>query len=255
MFGEKTDEKNESDQGNLDALPSENALPEIKIYGHSSLLYWWPVWLAALVAGVYTVLFGETVSTASGARENLLPNAGVGVAFTALLLATIIFTNVKMRGTASVVMLLAIALVVVTLAYIGVWDEIAAAVPALSIHMDAGFYLVFGAALLMVWLLQFFVFDRLVYYRVRPGQLIEERVIGGGERSFDADGLLFEQKDDDFFRHRVLGLGAGDLTLTTSDARNATITIENVLFAERRVGEIQRLIAVKPDDVRAPAPG
>lgn len=37
----------------------------------------------------------------------------------------------------------------------------------------------------------FFVFDRFTYWRIRPGQMTEEHLIGGGAESFDTNGLRF----------------------------------------------------------------
>jgi hypothetical protein len=47
-----------------------------------------------------------------------------------------------------------------------------------------------------------------------------------------------------------LGFGAGDLTLTTGGANKETIRIPNVLMVDRKMKSIERLIAVKPQDVR-----
>ena len=49
----------------------------------------------------------------------------------------------------------------------------------------------------------------------------------------------------------ILGLGAGDLTLTIGGANEETIHIPNVLFVKRKVQAIERVIGVKPDQVRA----
>jgi hypothetical protein len=43
---------------------------------------------------------------------------------------------------------------------------------------------------------------------------------------------------------------AGNLTLTIGGASEETIQIPNVLFVNRKVKAIERLIAVKPDAVR-----
>jgi hypothetical protein len=124
-------------------------------------------------------------------------------------------------------------------------------IPNLSARANLGFYLVFSTTLLIVWLLAFFVFDRLIMWRVRPGQLIEERLVGGRARSFDATGLRFEKRGQDFFHDIVLGLGAGDLLLTTGGSKD-TIQIPNVLLVDRKVKAIEMLIIVKPDQI-APA--
>jgi hypothetical protein len=105
--------------------------------------------------------------------------------------------------------------------------------------------------LLVVWLAAFFFFDRLSYWRVRPGQVIEERLVGGSATTYDANSLRFEKRDQGYFRHIVLGLGAGDLMLTGKDLRDGTITLPNVLFVDRKVRAIEQLIAVKPDQITA----
>ena len=102
-----------------------------------------------------------------------------------------------------------------------------------------------------MWIAMFFVFDRLTYWRVRPGQIIEQRLIGGGERSFDTHGLLFEQRPADLFQQRLLGFGAGDLILKTGGAHKAEITIPNVVFVDSIIRKTQRLIAVQPESPAA----
>jgi hypothetical protein len=81
--------------------------------------------------------------------------------------------------------------------------------------MNTGFYLVFSTALLIIWLAMFFVFDRMTYWRVRPGQLTVEHLIGGGAESFNANGLRFQKLNSDLFR-ATLGIDAGDLEAITA---------------------------------------
>ena len=64
--------------------------------------------------------------------------------------------------------------------------------------------------------MMFFVFDRMTYWRIRPGQMIEEHLIGGGAESYDTNGLRFQKLGSDLFRV-VLGLGAGDLRVAHSE--------------------------------------
>lgn len=227
------------------------ARQEVRLYSHSPLLYWWPVWVGSLTLGVVSLATGDVVQLDAHGGESMIASSAIGVVFVLVLLMVIGFTSVRMRGIVSVTAILAVVLALVLISYAGLWDAIFALVPSMSVHMNAGFYFFFGGALAVMWTLQFFVFDRLTYYRILPGQMIEEHMIGGGERSFDTNGLLFEQKNDDFFRHRLLGLGAGDIELVTDDARREKITLENVLFVERRVSEIQKLIVVRPDAARS----
>ena len=154
------------------------------------------------------------LATAPGAR----PSSALGLTYLAILLLLIVFTNVRLRGINSVVALLSVGFITVLLAWFGWWDDIAMLIPYLSVHMNTGFYLVFSTGLLIIWLLMFFVFDRLTYWRIRPGQMTEEHLIGGGAETFDTNGLRFQKHSSDFFRS-ILGLGAGDLTATFEGER------------------------------------
>ena len=76
--------------------------------------------------------------------------------------------------------------------------------------------------------------------------MTEEHLIGGGAESFDTNGLRFQKLGADFFRV-VLGLGAGDLRATAAGGSGAAIEIPNVLFVDRKVHAIEKLISVKPE--------
>jgi hypothetical protein len=215
---------------------------EIKIYGHSTLLYWWPAWALGFVIALLNAGQEKLLPTATGAQ----PSSALGLTYVAVLLLLIVFTNVQLRGINSVVTLLTLAFLAVVLAWFGWWDDIARMVPYLHVHMNTGFYLVFSSGLLIIWLLMFFIFDRLTYWRIRPGQMTEERLIGGGAETFDTNGLRFQKHSSDFFRV-VLGFGAGDLMATAAGGRGAPIEIPNVIFAESKIEAVEKLISVKPE--------
>jgi hypothetical protein len=230
------------------AHPIETATPhvvvsqEISVYGHSTLLYWWPAWAFGFLFALLNTGQEQFLATAPGAQ----PSSALGLTYLALLLLLIVFTNVRLRGINSVVTLLAVAFIAVLLAWLGWWDDIAKLIPYLSVHMNTGFYLVFSSGLLIIWLLMFFVFDRLTYWRIRPGQMTEERLIGGGAESFDTNGLRFQKHSSDLFRS-ILGLGAGDLKAMMAGEHGAAIELPNVMFVDRKVHAIEKLIAVKPE--------
>jgi hypothetical protein len=224
------------------ALPHPAALQEINIYSHSTLLYWWPAWAFGLLFALLNA--GQEKYLATGAGEHA--SSALGLTYLSLLLLLIVFTNVRLRGINSVVALLTVSFITVLLAWFGWWDDIAKLIPYLSVHMNTGFYLVFSTGLLIIWLLVFFVFDRLTYWRIRPGQMTEERLIGGGAESFDTNGLRFQKLSSDFFR-AALGLGAGDLKATGAGEHGAAIGISNVTFVARKLHAIEKLISVKPE--------
>ena len=219
---------------------------EINLISHSNVIYWWPAWLLGYAMALISYIQSPTPGSEPGAVWYVHPSNNPGLLFIATIILLIIFTNAKLRGIYSVVTLISAAFFVVLFAWLGWWDAILNFVPHLSARANMGFYLVFSTALFAVWLSAFFVFDRFVYWSVRPGQLVEQRLIGGSSRSYDTNGRRFEQRDQDYLRHLLLGLGAGDLQLTGQGLRGETIAIPNVLFVDSKVKAIEALIVVKP---------
>lgn len=215
---------------------------EIHVYGHSTILYWWPAWAFGFLIALLNAGQERFLATAPGAQ----PSSALGLTYLAILLLLIVFTNVRLRGINSVVALLGTGLIAVLLALFGWWDDIAKLIPYLSVHMNTGFYLVFSTGLLAIWLSMVFVFDRLTYWRIRPGQMTEEHLIGGGAESFDTNGMRFQKLSSDLFR-AMLGCGAGDLKATMAGEHGATIELANVILVERKVKAIELLISVKPE--------
>jgi hypothetical protein len=220
---------------------------ELKIISHSPLMYWWPVWVLGYVFALLTFLQGEQVTV--GGRDYLFhPEQELGVIYTVVFMLVILITNVTLRGMMSVLVIVSALFFTVLFAWLGWWDNILSWLPYLGMHMNLGFYLFFSTAVFIAWALAVFFFDRLEYWRVRPGQMTFERMIGGGERSYDTRGMVFEKHLEDFFRHWILGLGSGDLMIKTSGARSEEIFIPNVAFVDRKVKQIQTLVAIKPDE-------
>ena len=71
-------------------------------------------------------------------------------------------------------------------------------------------YVFLGLFFLLVWLFSLFVYDRRTYIVVTPGQFRVRQEIGRGELIYDVTLMMFERKRDDFFRHKILGLGLLD---------------------------------------------
>jgi hypothetical protein len=71
----------------------------------------------------------------------------------------------------------------------------------------------------LFWLAVVFAFDRMHYWKFPPGRLTYESSFGGGQKSYDTSGMLFEKLRDDPFRHWLLGMGSGDLVIATAGAQ------------------------------------
>jgi hypothetical protein len=100
----------------LVAVAAEEARPatlqEIKIYSHSTLLYWWPAWAIGFVIAILNAGQERLLATAEGAP----PSSALGLTYILVLLLLIVFTNVRLRGINSVVTLLTLAFFSVLLA-------------------------------------------------------------------------------------------------------------------------------------------
>jgi lysylphosphatidylglycerol synthetase-like protein (DUF2156 family) len=259
--------------------PGQPPLPagprEIRIYGHTLLFYWWPVWLAGYILGLLTYVHDSRLAivpsgsayvaeeqrkivlpphkeleSSTDLKERVHPNKNLGVIFAVVLFVVILITTVPLRGLSSAIAIMVILLLTVLFAWMNWWDDIFRLFGLLAIHINLGFYLVFSTVLLVAWLLVFFVYDRLSYWRVTPGQITHEFVFGAGQRSFDTGNMAFEKLRDDLFRHWILGFGSGDMVMypmTAASSSREELQIHNVLFVGTKLRKIQELIAEKPE--------
>ena len=147
---------------------------EIKLISHSDVFYWWPAWVVGYAMAFVSYGQGsERAADGSTVISYVHPSNNPGLIFITVIALLVIFTNSKLRGIYSVVTIVTIAFFAVLFAWLDWRDDILSVIPNLSAHANMGFYLVFASALFLIWLLAIFVFDRLTYWRVRPGQLIE----------------------------------------------------------------------------------
>jgi hypothetical protein len=220
-------------------------LTEVRLYSHSNFFYWWPVWAVGYLMALITWMGGHSEEI-GGAHVLIHPNKDLGVIFTVTVFLVILITNVTVRGTSSVIVLLAVAFLTLLLAYMGWWAELLARLGLVALYMNMGFYVVFSTLVFVLWAVSVFVYDRLSYWQVRAGQITHETVVGGAQRSYDTRGMVFEKQRADLFRHLVLGLGSGDLVISTTGAKPETVPVPNVLFVSSKLRKIQHLIAMKP---------
>jgi hypothetical protein len=253
------------------------AQEEVRIYSHSSLFYWWPVWAVGLLMGLLTLADGQRMVTVPakteaqareiqgyGLRDVLILPEGkklprdsdgnpmpptlhmaqsprLGVIYATVLIIIIIISNVPLRGLWSVLLILAIFILVLIFSLWGIWDDIVRIVSLLDIRINMGGYLSISLVLLAVWAVTVFVFDHRTYVIVTSGQVRVCLAIGAGETVYDTTGMTFTKRQDDLFRHWIIGLGSGDLIIHRSNTTQE-IDMPNVLFVGSKIKEIERLI-------------
>ncbi len=198
---------------------------------------------------VLTYLYGKPVQieTIGQTRQWLHPSSNLGVIFFLVLFTVILITNFSVRGLASGMIIMGGVLLTVVLAYLGWWDEVFSWLGNLKVHLTLGAYFWFSTLMCLAWFVTVFGIDHLSYWEVTPGQLTHKIHFGTESKSYNAQGMGLEKHRDDLFRHWLLGIGSGDLTIRTSGATRDVIEVPRVLFVGSKVAAMQRLIAEVPE--------
>ena len=255
----------------------------IRIYSHSMLFYFWPVWALGYFFALWTFVDGHRVafvpesakygtgmvSKLNGqedapekkaiiiyADENSKTSMEVtplhmtvsplpGVIFSVALGFVLFVTNISLRGLMSYLVLGFVALVLLTLHSFGLLKNLGTFAALLDIRINMGGYLFISTLLLTIWLLAFYFFDRQMYIIFTTGQVKVCAEVGEGEKVYDVTGLHFEKLRSDFFRHVVLGMGSGDLVVHTSGADSREFRFDNVLNIDKKIKDIEALISAK----------
>jgi hypothetical protein len=257
---------------------------EIRVYSHSSLFYWWPVWAVGFLMGFITIIDGGHMAVVpknaiverdrevvghDGKHDVIILPAGaklqaksandaepappklymahsskLGVIFCTVLLLIIVVSNVPLRGLWSVMIVLFVVLLMVIFALADWWGWIVEKVSLLDIRINAGGYFFIATILFIIWAVTVFIFDHRTYLAVTPGQIRMCMAIGAGETVYDTAGMTFSKRQDDLFRHWIVGMGSGDLIIHRSNTQQE-IDLPNVLFIGAKIKEIERLVKEK----------
>ncbi len=220
---------------------------KLRIYSHSALLYWWPVWVVGYIMAFLSHFQGKEVEVGAS-KVFIHDSSNLGLIFFGVLFIVILVTNYSVRGLASGMVIMAFVLSFVLMLYFNVWERFSGWFLSHKIFLDEGAYLWFSVLLSVMWAIVVFGFDRTSYWQVEPGQLTKASLFGSGSKSFNTQGMSLEKHQDNLFRHWLLGLGSGDMQIRTSGATREQIDISNVLFVGSKVAAMQRLIAETPEE-------
>ncbi|MEE2929905.1 MAG: hypothetical protein VX599_04260 [Pseudomonadota bacterium] len=216
-----------------------NQLSEIKVYTHSPILYWWPIWALGLIFG-FVSLFVSGEGTEAAARVQ-------GQTFVFVLVFVIFSTTVKLRGANSVILGLILLIGGILLATANLSGPIAAFIGGLDIRMSPAFYWFVGISVFVMWAVMIFGFDKVKFYEIAPGQVRERVFWGSGDRAESGANARCRYLKDDFLRHRILGVVVtGDIEITLADGE--VWYLHNVLFAKEKANRINELIVTRPVD-------
>jgi hypothetical protein len=169
----------------------------------------------------------------------------IGSLFVVILVLTVVITNVPLRGLWSFMVIVLIVLVALLITLFHAWDDIFGLIGGLHIYINMAGYLFIAAAVLLVWALATYIFDRRAYIIFTAGQVKVCEHIGDAVRTYDTVGMTFEKQRDDLFRHYILGFGSGDLIVRTSGAERQEIKIHNVLGIGWKLKAVEDVIREK----------
>jgi hypothetical protein len=243
---------------------TKSAAPhELKVYMHSWLLYWWPVWAVGYLMAAWTLIENqhmvlvpqqaEVVGNAVTVPEGTSPymtGAHVsasrvpGVIFALTLLTVLAFGTGWLWGWRAITFAAVLVAGFLLVSWLDFWDDLARWVTYLHVYINLGGYLVISTGLLLLWLVQFFVVDRRSYVVFSLGQVRVHYEIGEEEKAYDTAGMSFEKAPYDWFRWLV-GFGAGDLRVKV---RGEVIHLPNVIHVGRRLDAIEVLLRIKDVD-------
>jgi hypothetical protein len=172
----------------------------------------------------------------------LAENKAYGVCWAVVLLVLIVITNVPLRGMWSVMVIVVVVFLVIIASLAGWVPTIMETLFRLHIHINLAGYLVISLALFLIWLITFIFFDPQIYIVFTPGQMRVREEIGGSETLYPTAGIMLQKQRSDLFRHWIVGLGSGDLLVTTSGAAAHHFALPNVLFVGYKVKRIEDML-------------
>ena len=243
--------------------PAHPTTRELRVYSHSGLLYWWPVWVVGLGMAAWTALedrhmalvpagtvaAGNTLTVPGGDAPVLTTvhmsasrTPGLVFALTVLLVAA--FGSGWVRGWRAYTFVASAAAALLLVNWLEGWDDLARWAAYLQVYINLGGYLLLSGGLLVLWVAQVVAVDRRRSIVFTQGQILVHHEIGEQEQAYDTAGVAFEKAPYDWFRW-VVGFGAGDLRARVG---GQWIEIPNVVRVGRKLGAIERMLRTKDVD-------
>jgi hypothetical protein len=104
-------------------------------------------------------------------RPRVSRHAWLGSMFLVILLLTIFITNVPLRGLWSFFAIGAVVVVALLFSVFHVWDDFYTLLGGLHIYINMAGYMFVALAVLLIWLVAVYIFDRRTYIIFTPGQV------------------------------------------------------------------------------------
>lgn len=242
---------------------SQPVPPELRIYSHSPILYWWPVWAIGFLMALWTYIDdhhmvlvpdGTVVEEGRlvlpGGADPVITDIHIarsripGVLFVLTLLAVAVLSQAYLRGPWSLFIGAMVLAAVFLVGWLNWWEPLWQWLNLLNVHINLGGYLVVSMALFIAWALNVFVLDRRTCLIVALGQVRFRDELGDEEKAYDSGTVAFEKRPYDWFRWLV-GFGAGDLVVRTGGPQPQTVELPNVVGVGHWLDQIEERLRTR----------
>lgn len=232
------------------AKPRPEAAPnEVRLWGHSTILYWWVVWVYGYICAAITHLYGRTFDPEiSDGVEPILTkvhaNPWLGSSFLLLVLFIIIFSAVRVKGYIVLIAAMALIILALTADKFGIKPTRIFEFELPPVYMSFGFYIVISTVLLFFWFVAVFIMDRASYWLFKPRTAEQINFHFVDNQSFPTLMMQVRARPVDFLR-KVLGLGlARDIVLSfNTGGSKVEFAIPNAWNVDRKLRQIHAMNA------------
>lgn len=224
---------------------SERVPAHYDIWGHPSIIYWWPVWIYGYICAIVTVIAGKKVEL-GGNTFLIYEGSWLGLSFLGLVLFVIMFTAWKVQAYLAFVLLLVMAMVSQYLVYAKLWDKIFSNIVLPVVYMNLAFYLIFSTVILVVWSVAIFLLDRATFWRFEHNKAEYKNSFNPNlNQAYGGVNMVVVARPPGDFLRRALGLFmTGDIAIKPSDMAPEVLVL-NVWNAERHAKMITKVLATQ----------
>lgn len=202
----------------------------VVVYGHSQLLFWWPVWLYGFFLATYSYLY-----IPNGKSTDIYNT--INLVYILILVSIITFTSLRLPTVFFIIAALLAAGLITLIKLKTDIIIISSIINNMHVSMNFEFHLVFNLYIFAIWLLSVVVYDRTEKWVIQSGKIEIHSLIDGFEL-IHPSAASFRRKRDDFVCHWILGLGhVGDVY---AHVDNRTIHLRNVFVSSSKLGAMFR---------------
>ena len=226
----------------------ESQEKRVFLVSYPKIVFLYPTFLAAVIAGIYMLVAGDTSLEAGGHRHD---TEILALGFLVLSTVNLIVLSFDFPRTTSLTLFFLLAAVAMgTVLLFQFKPELLPVVGdvfnTLRPWANAQFYLILAGILALIFI-GVWINVQFDYWEVRPNELLHHHGVLSNLERFSAPNLRIDKEINDVFEYLLLR--SGRLILQSSNEKRA-IVLENVFFISRKETEITKMLGALQVQVR-----